>query len=107
EAAVAGSPEYFQIRGGGTNDGFLSALYQDALGRAIDASGQASFTRLLASGMTRTQAAAVIFSSTEYRQRLVQGYYESFLQRPADAGGLNSFVGALQAGSTDEEVIAS
>jgi len=35
-AAIAGSPEYFQVRGGGTNTGFLNALYQDALGRALD-----------------------------------------------------------------------
>src|SRR5207248_4914976 len=36
EAALSGSAEYFQNRGGGTNDGFLAALYQDALGRPLD-----------------------------------------------------------------------
>src|SRR5207244_7836553 len=35
-ATIAGSVEYFQNRAGGTNDGFLQALYQDGLGRAID-----------------------------------------------------------------------
>src|SRR5262249_55866610 len=40
QVAITGSPEYFQTRGGGTNDGFLQALYQDALGRPIDSSGQ-------------------------------------------------------------------
>jgi Tol biopolymer transport system component/streptogramin lyase len=33
EASVAGSPEYFQLRGQGTNEGFLAALYHDLLGR--------------------------------------------------------------------------
>src|SRR5262245_12161852 len=47
EAGLAGSPEYFQNRGGGTNAGFLAALYQDALGRTIDAGGQAAFTQAL------------------------------------------------------------
>jgi hypothetical protein len=102
-----GHEEWHERRQRGTNDGFLNALYQDVLGRAIDPSGQATFTQELASGVTRTQVATEIFSSTEYRQRLVQSYYQSFLHRPADPSGVNGFVQALQAGSTDEEVIAS
>src|SRR5262249_36280357 len=31
EALITGSLEYFQVAGGGTNDGFLDALYRDAL----------------------------------------------------------------------------
>src|SRR5262249_33381464 len=31
EAFLAGSPEYFQAQGHGTSDGFLDALYRDAL----------------------------------------------------------------------------
>jgi hypothetical protein len=106
-AVIAGSPEYLQSQGGGTNDGFLSALYQSALGRAIDPSGQAGFSEALASGLSRIQVAAAIFSSTEYRQNLVQSYYQAFLLRPADPGGLGAFVGALQGGVSDEEVIAA
>src|SRR5262249_3402062 len=48
EAGLVGSAEYLRSRGGGTNDGFLSALYQDALGRAVDATGHDFFTRQLA-----------------------------------------------------------
>ncbi len=33
EATILGSPEYFQRRAGGTNEGFLAALYTDLLGR--------------------------------------------------------------------------
>src|SRR5207237_331630 len=107
QVAITGSPEYFQTRGGGTNDGFLKALYQDALGRAIDSSGQATFGQDLAAGMSRYQVAAAIFNSTEYRQRLVMGYYQTFLRRAADTGGLNTFVGAIQSGVKDEDVIAT
>ncbi len=39
-AIVAGSGEYFQNRGKGTNDGFLDAFYQDALNRPVDAAGR-------------------------------------------------------------------
>ena len=42
--------------------------------------------------------AALIFASNEFRQDLVQGFYQSFLHRAADQNGLNSFVGALGQG---------
>ena len=42
-AILAGSQEYFQNRGGASNNGFLSALFQDALGRAIGPGGLAFF----------------------------------------------------------------
>jgi uncharacterized protein GlcG (DUF336 family) len=106
DAILAGSAEYLQTRGGGTNDGFLSALYQDALQRPIDASGQASFTQLLNTGTNRTDAALILLSSAEYHQDLVQSFYQQFLHRPADAGGLSFFVGALQAGAADPQVVA-
>src|SRR4051812_26385821 len=39
EAQIAGSDEYFQVRGQGTTIGFLQALYQDVLGRPLDVIG--------------------------------------------------------------------
>ena len=105
--SLTGSAEYFQNRGGSTNDGFLSALFQDALGRPIDAGARANFDQQLANGATRSQVAAAIFASTEYRQDLVGGYYLRFLHRPADSGGLANFVAALGNGAKDEDVIAS
>jgi uncharacterized delta-60 repeat protein len=94
-AAIVGSSEFFQTQGGGTNDGFLNALYLDALGRSVDASGRSTFDQLLASGTTRVQVAAMIFASTEYAQDLVQGFYQRFLHRTGDAAGVNFFVGLL------------
>jgi hypothetical protein len=102
-----GSAEYFVTRGGGTNAGFLSALYQDALNRTIDPSGAASWGQVLAQAqLSRAQVAAAIFSSLEYRQDLVQSFYQEFLRRPADQGGLNTFVNLLQAGATEQNIIA-
>ncbi len=105
-ALIVGSPEYFQVRGGGTNDGFLTAIYQDALNRPIDPGGQMAFTQALASGMTRSQVAAIIFSSPEYRRDLVQSFYQRFLDRVSDPGGLDAWGAFLQKGATDEQVIA-
>jgi uncharacterized protein (TIGR03118 family) len=107
EAIIAGSDEYFQNRGGGTNDGFLTALYQDGLNRSPDMSGQATFTQSFMSGATRTQVAAAIFGSTEFQQDLVQGFYQQFLRRMADPSGLNTFVGSLSQGTPDGQVIAA
>ena len=61
--ALTGSAEYFQTRGGGTNNGFLNALYLDALNRAIDPGGLTTYTQALANGTTTAQVAAAIYSS--------------------------------------------
>jgi hypothetical protein len=105
-ADIVTSPEYFQTRGGGTNAVFLSAVYQDALGRTIDPSGQAFFGNRLAAGTSRGQITSAIFASTEYRQDIVQGYYLSILGRSADKTGLAIFISALAGGKSDEEIMA-
>jgi uncharacterized protein (TIGR03118 family) len=105
---LVGSPEYFMNRGGGTNDGFLNALYQDGLRRAVDPSGRATFGTALANGMMSPgMVAAAVFSSLEFRQDVVQGFYQSFLHRAADMDGLNVFTQSLMQGATDQEVTAA
>src|SRR5260370_38079018 len=86
-AALAGSLEYFQVRGGGTNNGFLMALYQDVLNRVIDSSGQATFTQLLATGTNPTQAASILLRRTESFTGLVQTFFKPFLHRASDSVG--------------------
>src|SRR5262249_22556840 len=107
EAGIISSPEYFQVRGGGTNDGFLAALYQDALHRGIDAAGQAGVGAALANGATTGQVATAVLTSPEGLQDVVQGFYRNLLGRPADGAGLNGFVSAMQQGLTDQQVIAA
>jgi hypothetical protein len=106
ESSLAGSPEYFATRGGGTNGGFVDALYLDALGRPADAGGLASFLSALGHGMTRQSVADAIFHSDECRQDLVQTFYQRFLHRPADSAGLSAWTAALRNGMRDEDAIA-
>jgi Domain of unknown function (DUF4214) len=106
-AFLAGSAEYFQTRGGGSNDGFLNAFYQDALGRQPDSGGRAFFDQQLANGVSRAQVAAAILQSDEYRQDLVRSAYQRFLRRDADPGGLQAFVNYLAEGGRAEVVIAA
>jgi hypothetical protein len=95
EAILAGSAEYFQNQAGGTNDGFIIALYQDALNRAADPGGRVAFDQALMNGATRAQIAAMIFGSQEFQQDLVQGFYQQLLRRAADSDGLSADLSAL------------
>jgi hypothetical protein len=106
-AALVTSPEYYQNRGGGTDSGFLTALYQDALNRQVDAGGAASFGQALAGAMTRAQVAAAIFGSAELQQAMVQRDYQYFLHRAADASGLRNWTQALQQGARVEGIAAA
>jgi hypothetical protein len=104
---LTSSPEYFMVRGGGTNEGFLTALYQDALNRQPDTDGLASFEAGLNGGTSRQQVATAIFGSPEYYQDLMGSFYQRFLNRLPDDAGLQSFVAELQAGVASEDIIAA
>ncbi len=103
--ALVGSQEYFDLHGG-TVEGFLDGLYEDALGRAPDPTGLSSFSQALAGGMSRGALAGLVLGSPEYLMDLVEGDYQALLGRPADPQGLAAFTGALQQGATDEQVLA-
>src|SRR5262249_4498974 len=92
---LIGSGEYFQSRGGSTNDGFLTALYSDALGRAVDPTALSGFGLALAAGFSRSQLALAVLTSPEYKTDLIQSYYQKYLRRPADQAGLTTFVALL------------
>src|SRR5262249_17240707 len=84
EAQLLGSGEFFTNFGGGTNSGFLNALYQDVLKRPIDPPGLQTWGAALQNGMTRTDLAASILASPEYDTDAVQALYQSILGRAAD-----------------------
>jgi uncharacterized delta-60 repeat protein len=105
-AVLVSSPEFRQSQGQGTNDGFLNALYQDALNRALDPSGRAAWDQALANGASYAQVADAILSSTEYRQDVVEEAYGLFLRRKADPSGLDNFTAVLNQGIRDESISA-
>ncbi|HXT57217.1 MAG TPA: DUF4214 domain-containing protein, partial [Pirellulales bacterium] len=105
-ASLASSQEYFDHRGGGTNSGFLAAVYQDVLHRAIDPAGQAQFSQELTHGVSRGQVLDEILSSDEYRRDVVQTLFAQLLDRPAEAASQQYFLNQLQHGATDQDIIA-
>jgi hypothetical protein len=117
-SAFLTSPEY--INQGDKH--FVDAMYESLLGRDFDLAGEAYWLGQLgdnAAGnptgspptLTHAQVVTDFLYSTESLQRLVEGYYEVFLQRQADTGGLNSWVPELQQGlrfrTIGEEFVAS
>jgi hypothetical protein len=85
---------------------FVSALYQDVLGRPVDAAGVNYWVVLLQAGFTRAQVAAGIWESPEHRGVQVDALYRALLHRPADTLGVAYWGGLLLAGQSEEQVAA-
>lgn len=104
KADVLASPEYAQ-RKGSTNDTWLAAAYQDVFGRALDASGRATFTQALSAGVSKRQVADLLFGSEEYRRRFAEDCYRTYLQRPGEAAGLAFWIEQQRLGATNAQII--
>ncbi|CAN5609786.1 hypothetical protein BH10PLA2_BH10PLA2_36520 [soil metagenome] len=103
--ALVSSQEYFALQGG-TNQAFLIALYRDTLTRDAGFGELAGWVTALDTGVSRATVGVVFFTSQEYRVLLVQADYLTFLLRSADSFGVTSWVNALNAGATDQQVLA-
>ena len=106
QANLAGSSEYYTNRAGGTDSGFITALYSDLLGRSASPLERSFGIAALGSGESRTDYASGILSAMEYDQHLASGYFPRFLHRPADPTGVSFYSGELQHGTRDEQVIS-
>jgi hypothetical protein len=104
-AGLAGSQEYY-VRMGGTDQGFLTNLYYNALNRGPTTADLVSWEIALDAGLSRSSVATAFVNSQEYRANLVQADYQTFLKRSADSGGVAAWVNALNAGATDQQVLA-
>lgn len=106
ESNLAGSPEYYTNRGGGTNDGFLTALYPDLLGRSIYPGERTFDEAALSGGESRSSLALGVATSLEYDQHAVNGWFPQYLHRPADTFGRDYYANEMQGGARDELVIS-
>jgi hypothetical protein len=102
------TPEYVNLRAGGTAAGFLGALFQDALGRPIDPGTLAVGEQMLAANPAggRALIANIVLNGPEFRGVLAAADFERFTDRPPNAAELVAIVNALQAGMTDETLAA-
>jgi hypothetical protein len=104
-AAIISSPEYFQKQGG-TNTNFINQLYIDLLGRPRSAAETGFLNAINNGSATGFQVAAGILQSTEYAQRLVNGFYSTFLGRQGSPAETSGWVQLLLQGVRDEQVLA-
>ena len=102
---LTSSQEYFVLQGG-ANQGFITGLYQEVLNRQASNAEVAGWEAALDNGESRLDVSTAFLTSQEYRTNLVEAYYMTFLQRQADPGGLTTWVEGLNAGSTDQQVLA-
>lgn len=105
QSAILGSAEYF-ADAGGTNTGFIDAMYSAVLGRTPSPGELSGWNGILTSGAQRSDVALVNLSGDEYRQDFVGGAYNQFLHRAANSTELNFYVGAMRSGATDQQIVA-
>jgi hypothetical protein len=105
EASLLGSGEFY-TRAGGTDKGFVDALYQFALGRQAEAGGEAAWEGSLAGGASRSAVAFGILNSSEGLRYTANGAYQFALGRPADPAGSDALVAYFQAGNRLELAVA-
>jgi hypothetical protein len=86
-------------------DRWIDQMFFDLLGRPVDPGNLVIYEGIL-SGGTRTTTAAAILASTEYRQRLITGFYATFLRRIPLASEVSFWLPAFTAGLTDEQIEA-
>jgi hypothetical protein len=83
---------------------FVTAVYNNLLGRAPDTGGLNFWVSVIQNnGFTNQQVATDIWRSTEHRQDEVLSYYNNFLHRTADAGGLAFWTSVLVNGQLNEQ----
>jgi hypothetical protein len=104
ESGFIASDEFWN-KSGATNEGWVTKLYADVLGRPAGASEVGFWTEHLRNGMRRDQVAMGFLLSTERLRTVLDGHYQLLLGRGIDPTGQATWVGILQRGGRDEAII--
>jgi hypothetical protein len=89
DAALAATDDYFRDRAGGSNEGFVRALYRDLLGRDPDGVAGRLVADLDSGRATREDVAAAFVARPDYQLQLTAAYFGDYLGRPLDPAGLD------------------
>lgn len=104
EAGFIGAPEYYN-HAGGTDKGWVDAMYQDLLGRGPDSGGEGYWINQLALGANRGVVAYGFAASLERELGHLSDDYQRFLGRFPGAGETNFWVIQFLQGVTNEAII--
>jgi hypothetical protein len=105
-AVIAASQEYF-ARAGGSNDGYVSALYHDLLRHPADPAGRASWVDQLNRGASRTSVASSIRHSGEAQGVVADAAYRQLLGRQATAPERTNLSNAMGHGLSYQAMLGS
>ena len=98
KARLLASEEFYRVQGGGTLDGYLSAMFRKTVGRDPSPAERATVSRQLRHGVPRTQVAAALLARPTGRGLVVQSVYHQFLHRGAEPPGSPTGHGACDTG---------
>lgn len=74
---------------------FINQMYADLLKRPADGRSCAPLAAMLMAGATRAQVAAVVTGGAEFRTLTIEGYFQTYLQRPPSAAEISFGVDLL------------
>ncbi|HET6879085.1 MAG TPA: DUF4214 domain-containing protein, partial [Pirellulales bacterium] len=106
EAGFIASAEFYATQGGGTDPGWIDALYVKLLGRPADPTGKQFWLTQLANGETHAQVAFAFTHSLERERTRVAGDYDHYLHRLPDQQGIDYWVNQFAQGLSNEDLIA-
>jgi RHS repeat-associated protein len=105
EAGFIGSPEYF-AHSGGTDKGWVDAMYQNLLGRQPDAQGESFWVGQLAHGANRASVAFGFAASAEREGQHISANYQKYLGRKAGQSEIDYWIDQfVNRGKTNEDVV--
>jgi hypothetical protein len=108
EALVLSSTEFYW-KNGNSDIPWLTGVYLVVLGRQPDPTGfnMNLYNTEFTYGFQRYDAALDVLMTTEYRQKVVTGFYQTYLGRSPTPTELTDGVNTLANGGTNEQVQAS
>ena len=77
------------------NDLWIDRVYRDTLKRPVDQAALDFYDARLKGGASRADVALSVLQSVEYRTRLVQGFFQTFLKRAPSGPELAFWLGLL------------
>ncbi|HXT60717.1 MAG TPA: Ig-like domain-containing protein, partial [Pirellulales bacterium] len=103
-AGMISSPEFFQSAGG-TDAAWVAALYQRLLNRTADPAGLQYWDNLLEThSMTEFQVVEGFLSSDEYFTNLIDGFFETYLDRMPTASELANDLAQMHGGASQRDI---
>ncbi|HEV8059865.1 MAG TPA: DUF4214 domain-containing protein, partial [Gemmataceae bacterium] len=104
EEDIMGSAEFVTLNGG-TAATFVTAVYNELLGRNPDPAGGAAWVNLLNAGASTESVVTGVLLSAESATLTTDEFFADFLGRQPDTVGQSNFVNALMSGVSNEYII--